>query len=340
MSEKKRVVLVGCGGISNSWFKPAKEFDDIEFVGLVDLNIANAEDRNKEYNLNAVVGEDLQEVLNKTNPDVVFDCTVPSAHCGVVLTALNHGCDVLGEKPMANSMMEAKRMVKAAKDNNRVYAVIQNRRYLKNIVAYRDHLAFGKFGDLTTLNADFYIGAHFGGFRDEMEHVLLIDMAIHTFDQARFISGKDPVSVLAFEWNPPGSWYKHGASAICTFEMSDGVVFSYRGSWCSEGMNTSWECNWRAICTKGSLVWNGTDKMDGEVITGNEGFSREKEKMILSAPVELEFSDHAGVIREFMNSLHNGTEPQTVCTDNIKSLAMVHAAVESAESGKKVTIKY
>lgn len=340
MSKKKKVVLVGCGSISNAWFGPAKGFDDIEFVGLVDINLENAKKRNEEHGFNAVVGTDLQEVLDKTNPDIVFDCTVPPAHCAVVTTALNHGCEVLGEKPMAESMAEAKQMVKAAKDNGKTYAVIQNRRYLKDIVQYRDLLASGKVGNLTTLNADFYIGAHFGGFRDEMDHVLLIDMAIHTFDQARFISGKDPVAVLAYEWNPPGSWYKHGASAVCIFEMSDGVVFTYRGSWCCEGMNTSWECDWRAVCDKGSIVWNGGDKMTGEVVTNDEGFFREKEELKFEPITELEFTSHAGVIREFLDSLENGTEPQTVCTDNIKSLAMVHAAVESAVTGKKIRIKY
>ncbi|MDT8390080.1 MAG: Gfo/Idh/MocA family oxidoreductase [Lentisphaeria bacterium] len=341
MSEKKRVVLVGCGGISNAWFNAAKKFpEDIEFVGLVDLNLENAGKRNEEHQLNAVVGADLKDVLKQTNPDIVFDCTVPPAHCDIVTTALNHGCDVLGEKPMAETMDQARAMVKAAEDNARTYAVIQNRRYLKNIVQYRDLLASGKLGNLTTLNADFYLGVHFGGFRDEMDHVLLIDMAIHTFDQARFISGKDPVSVLAYEWNPPGSWYKHGASAVCIFEMSDGVVFTYRGSWCSEGMNTTWQCDWRAICEHGTLTWDGGDAFAGETVTEGEGFTRKTEPLPIEPAEELAFTGHAGVMHEFLESLKNSVDPQTVCTDNIKSLAMVHAAVESAETGKQVVIKY
>ena len=39
-----------------------------------------------------------------------------------------------------------------------------------------------QIGALGILNSDFYIGAHFGGFRDEMASVLLLDMAIHTLD--------------------------------------------------------------------------------------------------------------------------------------------------------------
>ena len=54
----------------------------------------------------------------------------------------------------------------------------------------------------------------------------------------------------------------------------------------------------------------------------------------------LEFSGHAGMIAEFVESLKNRSLPQTVCTDNIKSLAMVHAAIESAKTGQKVAITF
>ncbi len=340
MGSKKKVVIVGCGGISNVWFEASKNFDDMEFVGLVDLSLENAEKRRKEHSLGdgVVVSTNLAEVLDKTRPDAVFDCTVPPAHCEVVTTALSKGCHVLGEKPMAETMEQAGVMLKAAKDNDKIYAVIQNRRYDKEIIRFRDVVS-SDIGNLTTLNADFYIGAHFGGFRDEMDHVLLIDMAIHTFDQARFISGKDPLAVLAYEWNPPGSWYRHGASAMCIFEMTDGAVFTYRGSWCSEGMNTTWECDWRAIGEKGSALWDGADKLAGEAVDGAEGFIHKKKPLQVRDARELDFKGHAGLIRDFLDAIESGEPPQTACEDNIKSLAMVHAAVRSAEAGTKVAIE-
>ena len=54
----------------------------------------------------------------------------------------------------------------------------------------------------------------------------------------------------------------------------------------------------------------------------------------------LEFSGHEGILDEFVRSLRSGAEPQTVCHDNIKSLAMCLAAVESAKSGRKVEVKW
>ena len=49
---------------------------------------------------------------------------------------------------------------------------------------------------------------------------------------------------------------------------------------------------------------------------------------------------HAGLIDEFVDCVRRGRTPETVCTDNIKSLAMVFAAIESAKRGRRVAVKY
>ncbi|MBI3958127.1 MAG: Gfo/Idh/MocA family oxidoreductase [Chloroflexi bacterium] len=336
-----RVVLAGCGGITRAWLNHAAERTDLDFVGLVDLLPENAAKVQEEFGLtNARIGTNLSQMLTETGADVVFDCTIPAAHKSVVLTALAHGCHVLGEKPLAESMSDAREMLAAAQASGKTYAVIQNRRYLDNIVRFREIIRAGQIGPLTTLNADFYLAPHFGGFRDAMEHVLLLDMAIHSFDQARYIADADPVSVYCHEWNPASSWYAHGASAQCIFEMTNGLVFNYRGSWCAEGLQTAWACDWRAIGQKGTARWDGEDEIQVAALVGNEGFFRQTERLDPPATPPLQHSSHAGVINEFVESLKSGTLPQTVCTDNIKSLAMVHAAIESAESGRKVGIEF
>ena len=338
---KLRIVQVGCGAISRSWVKAIKDLPDVDVVGVVDLNQAAAEQWAAKQELTtAVTGTDLKAMLRRTQPDIVFDCTVPAAHVAVTTTALRHGCHVLGEKPLADTMPNARRMLAAAQKAGRTYAVMQNRRYMANIQALRSFLNSGTIGRITTVHCDFFIGAHFGGFRDVMDHVLLMDMAIHTFDQARFLTGADPLTALAHEWNPPGSWYKHGASAIATFEMSQDIVYSYRGSWCAEGLDTPWEAVWRIIGEKGTVTWDGAATFRAQEATGTEGFTRTRtDREVPYDPAALQRSGHAGCIDEFLASVRTGQAPQTICTDNIKSLAMVYAAVESAKAGRRVKCK-
>lgn len=340
MAEKVRVVLVGCGGMSGRWLEVSKGLSEVEIVGLVDIREEAARGKAERFGLqDAMIGTDMKSVLDQTAPDVVFDCTVPEAHAGVTLEALKHGCHVMGEKPMADSMENAGKVVAAAKEAGKIYAVIQNRRYDPRIRQLRAFLESGRIGAITTLDCDFYIGAHFGGFRDHMEHVLLLDMAIHTFDAARFIIGADPTSVYCKEWNPSGSWYDHDASAIAIFEMTGGAVYTYRGSWCAEGMNTSWECDWRIIGENGSVKWDGGSNFQIQVVaeTG-DFFSKWEDVEIPPHDPKEKIGGHEGLIKEFIRCVQTGGTPETICTDNIKSLAMVFGAIESAEAGKPVEI--
>jgi predicted dehydrogenase len=335
-----KAVLVGCGGISGAWFKPLNCMPEIELLGLVDLFEDNARKRAAEFGLtDALIGSDLERMLHATQPDIVFDCTIPGAHHSTTLTALRHGCHVLGEKPLADTIDHAREMVAAAQESGKLYAVMQNRRYMEPVRRIRQFIASGAIGPLTTVNCDFYLGPHFGGFRDQMEHVLLLDMAIHTFDQARFMGGLDPVSVFCKEWNPVGSWYAHGASAAAIFEMSEGAVYNYRGSWCAEGLQTSWEAEWRFIGTRGTLKWDGHQGFAAEIGTPTgEFFSRREEIPIPPYTADERFHGHTSCIQEFVECVRTGSTPNTICTDNIKSLSMVFAAIESAEKGNVIRI--
>jgi len=340
MRRKLRVVHVGCGGMSGAWLAPASKMKALEIVGLVDLDEGIAQKRQEEFNLARVqIGTDLDTMLKTMKPDIVFDCTVPRAHLGVTLTALRHGCHVLGEKPIAENLGDARRMVAAPKKPNRLYAITTQRRYLPSIRAVRKLVESGRLGKLTTLNSDFYLGPHFGGFREQMKHVLLVDMAIHTFDMARFISGADPVTVYCHEWNPGGSWFAHGASATAIFEMTGGLIYTYRGSWCAEGAATSWEGSWMLVGEKGFATWDGGEKLRTQTVAKRAGFLSEMKSSEVAIPASKSLAGHAAVMADFVRCIHHGGTPQTVCADNIKSLAMVMAAVESAESGKRVAIR-
>jgi predicted dehydrogenase len=342
MDNPFRAVLVGCGGISHAWLKPAVQLPNLQIVGLVDLLADTAQKRAAEYKLKDVeTGSNLSKVLDLTAPDIVFDCTVPEAHIDVTLEALSRGCHVLGEKPMADSMQHARRMVAAAQASGKLYAVMQNRRYMAEIRALRSYLERGTLGALTTCNCDFYLAPHFGGFREQMQHVLLLDMAIHTFDAARFLTGADPVSVYCKEWNPAGSWYAHGASAVAVFEMSSGIIFTYRGSWCAEGLSTTWESDWRLIGERGTAAWDGAQNLKAEVALPSAGFlSEHRSDVIKVDPSDPKTGGHAGLIADFVDCVRTGRTPETVCTDNIKSLAMVFGAIESADEGMPINIPY
>jgi predicted dehydrogenase len=313
----------------------------VRIVGLVDLDLATARQLAEECGLDDVPAyQNLEQALTELKPDFLFDIVIPVARQAVVETGLRHGCHVLSEKPMASSLEEGRSLIEKARAAGRVHAVVQNRRYISGVRRLRAFIESGAIGELTGLHADFFIGAHFGGFREDMDNVLLLDMAIHTFDAARFMSGKVPEAVYCHETNPEGSWYRTGASAFAIFEMSDAVRFTYRGSWCAEGANTSWESQWRINGSKGTVLWDGKEDFSAHRVAADEGFLREQERIVVPAAVNVSDTEgHASVIRAFLDAIAEGRAPETGAEDNIRSLAMVMAAIESARTGQRVMIR-
>ena len=337
-------VLAGCGAMSTRWLDAARKVDGLSIVGLVDLDVERARVRAGEFGLHGVAtGSDLDAMLDQTKPDAVFDVVVPEARRGIALSAFSHGCHLLTEKPLADSLQNARDIIAAARQARRLHAVVQNRRYLANVRRIRRFLDSRAIGAPTSVHCDFFLAPHFGGFREEMAHVLLLDMAIHTFDAARFMINAEPRGVYCQEWAPENSWYRQGSSAVAIFEMGDGVVFTYRGSWCADGLPTSWESQWRFVTENGSIVWDGFDDLKAEVtaLHARDGL------FTPLTPIDIPPLDprdrvggHLGVITEFVRAIENGGVPETSGEDNLKSLAMVLSAIKSSESGRRVEVEY
>ncbi len=332
----ERVLVVGAGGIASAWFPPIKA-EELQVCGVVDVKPDVARERIAAYQIETPVFATLASALKKTQPDFVLDLTVPAAHCAVTCAALKRGIPVIGEKPMAASMAQARRMLRAAEAHETLYMVSQSRRWTGQHATIAQAVRNGVIGPLTTLNCDFYIGAHFGGFRDVMASPLILDMAIHLFDLARLFSGADARAVYTKEFNPRGSWYQGNAAATCVFEMERDIIFTFRGSWCAEGCHTSWNGNWRVIGAHGTLVYDHDQEPRGQVVAGSDGFNRALNDACLP-PAAMPYGGMHGALREMLAYLRTGAPPQTECHDNIKSLAMVFAAIKSARTGRRVAV--
>lgn len=339
MKEKEyNVLLVGCGGMANTWIQYLLKKDGVKILGLCDIIYEKSVRMKENYKIDCATFPDIKSAFDSNLPfNLTVDCTTPESHEEVVTYALEHGCDVIGEKPMAVTREGAKHQISAADSNRKTYSVMQNRIYLPGMRAIRESLNENLLGKLGAISSDFFIGAHFGGFRDLMENVLILDMAIHTFYQARFLIGANPVSVYCQEFNPAGSWYKGNASAIAIFEFDNGVVYDYRGSWCSEGFNTTWECDWRLVGEFGTIKWNGADKPKAQLkIDEGKHFIYPTREIEIDKPYNHKNTGHFGCFDEMFDALDFGRRAETDCHDNYYSMNMVYGAIESAKSGKKI----
>ena len=274
-------------------------------------------------------------MLSAEAPDFVVNVTAPDAHHEVTLAALAHGAAVLSEKPMAATMEQARAMVVAAERAGRLFMVSQNRRYMPALTAYRDTIA--RLGRLASLSCDFYLAHRKDGesFIHTFAQPLLLDMAIHLLDGARALTGADPVSVYCESYNSPWSWFTGASAAHAIFELTGDLHLVLNGNWCADGFQTSWTGSWRAVGERGSAVWDGETAPRVEPGPGVEIEAVAPAAKLVAAD---RFYGLEEALMDFVRALRSGNTPQGECHDNLRSLAMCHAAVESARLRTRVPI--
>jgi predicted dehydrogenase len=312
-----RAVLAGAGALGPFWARELVDSPDTELVGWVDLDVLRVKAASAELGVTVAAGAELVPMLREQQPDVVVNVTPPAVHHAVALAAFEHGAHVLTEKPLATSMDEAREMIEAADRAGRMLMVSQNRRYMPELQAFREELA--DLGPLSSLTCEFHRNHRDAAaeFLFAFPQPLLLDMAIHLFDAARALTGTDPLSVYCDSYSPPWSWYEGPAAAAAVFRMTRDLRFSFVGNWAAPRDETSWTGWWRAIGEEGIATWDGEEAKDGD---------------------PERFLGLEGSLADFVAALRNGGVPQGECHDNVKSLAMCHAAVESAALGAPVSV--
>jgi predicted dehydrogenase len=316
-----RVVVAGAGSMGRAWLATVTASPEVELVGVADLDLAAAAGAVASVDRpDLPVGSDAVLLAEQTGAQALINVTIPEAHHPVATAALFAGLPVLGEKPVAENVSRALSLAAAAEVTGELFMVSQSRRWNPQLSALRAMTA--RLGEIGMITTEFFRAPHFGGFRDQMAHPLLIDMAIHAFDSARFLLQSEPVSAYCESYNPPWSWFAGDANATAVFEMETGTRYVFNGSWCSPGADTSWNGAWRVTGERGTALWSGDDHpvLHAEV-----------------DPADPAPSTHLGIggaLRVFVEALRTGERPSGEVHENVMSLAMVEAAVQSAETGR------
>jgi predicted dehydrogenase len=316
-----RVVVAGAGNMGRAWLATVTASPDVELVGVADIDPAVARGAIASIGRPDVrIGGDAVVLAQETGAQALINVTIPAAHHPVTTAALLAGLPVLCEKPLAETVSSALSLVAAAEVTGQLFMVSQSRRWNPQLSVLRSMTS--RLGAIGTVTTDFFRAPRFGGFREQMAYPLLIDMAIHAFDSARFLLRTEPVSAYCQSYNPVWSWFAGDANATAVFEMETGARYVFNGSWCSPGAETSWNGVWRVSGEKGTVLWNGDDDPEAYAdvdLTGAE-----------SSP----YSGIAGALEVFVRALRTGETPSGEVHENLMSLAMVEAAVQSARTGR------
>ena len=337
-----KVIQLGIGGMGNTWLNAVQRSDEVAYAGFVEINDDIARAQAAAYNLDpAIIFKSLPEALQTLDADAVIDVTPPQFHKANSTLALEAGLPVLSEKPLAGTLADARAIVAKVQETGVLHLVAQNYRYRPLTQTVKSLLDSGELGPVGSVSAKYFNGPHFGGFREQMPHPLIIDMSIHHFDMMRYFLASNVAEISARSWNPPWSWYNGDASAAATMRFDNGVYASYSASWCSQALPTSWNADWRFDCEKGvMLVENDVVALQNllRVADRRGALANVHGDRRLVPLQEMEREGQDFLLHEFFEAVTQGKPVATPAQDNIRTVEFVFGVVQACDSGETVTL--
>ena len=327
--------MIGCSGMAGRWVDWLSERlgDRVEIAGLVDVNEEVLGDRGGKLGLNDdQLFTDYEEACAKVKADFCGIATPPQFHSPAAIAAMDAGMAVICEKPIADTLEAAKAMAAKAVETGLPCAIIQNYRYAPNkqeLVRIREEGRFGRLQHIVGRYACDYRKYESWGkaWRHDMDFGLLFEGSVHHFDMLRFLSGGDCEVFQGFGWNPQWSSFKHFSSGIYLMRMNNGVHTAYEGNSSAAGVTNCWHREHYRLEFEEGTVEVGGDEVGVQI-------TRVGQEPEVYDAADMEWAGHEYLLKEFVDWLDGGAPSATRIEDNLKSFALVIAAMETTVDGQ------
>lgn len=358
---KVRVGFIGTGGIANSHIKAYLQFDDVEIVAGADLIEGRAAEFFAKYGLqNVKTYTDYKQMIAECQLDVVSICTYNRQHAGPAMYAMEHGLDVLLEKPMTVTMDEAVALCRTEKQTGRILSIGFQPRFDPNMQMIGNIFRSGVLGKI------YYIQTG-GGRRhgipagrtdsfimDETAGVGAVgDIGCYSLDMILNALGyPKPLTVSGYTsdfFGKTPSYYPNHPEYAEKFGVDDfsaafirlegDIVLDFRISWAMH-MNTAGDTI--VLGTKGGLripsteCWNGTVGGPMKIYTESSGEQVEYELPIL--PLK-GLGRVESKVRSFLDAHITGGVAPVPTSQIIINQAIISGIVESARLGREIAVE-
>ena len=191
--EKIKIALIGCGVISEFHAKAISDLDDAVLVGVYDKLLDRSQSFAEKHGI--VAYKEYNDLLN-ADVDLVAICTPSGLHVDFAVSLLEHGKNVLIEKPVAITMEGCKKLEDAAKSNHKICAGVSQFHYTEGILKAKEILDSGVLGKIFLCNLDMkyyrskeYYGNSWRGTFAMDGGGALMNQGIHGIDLIRFLNG-------------------------------------------------------------------------------------------------------------------------------------------------------
>ncbi len=336
-----RGAIIGAGYFSQFQYEAWTRIPEVQIVAASNRTIYKAEEKCRSYGIPKAYS-DWKEMIDVENPDFVDIITPPSTHMEICNYLAERNIHMICQKPLTPTYQESLALAKVAQSTNARFMVHENWRWQPWYRKVKTLLETGLLGELFSIHFLMRMGDGWGNdayldrqpyFRDYPQ-LLMFETGVHFLDTFRYLGGE--VSSLYAKLNKrnPVIAGEDSGLVVCNFES--GATATLDANRYNEALTDDARFTFGIMRIDGS---NGHLQMD---LTGDLTFKP------LGKPIEPIEYEHPRtnfgsdccfhLQRHFVKQLLSGEPFEGEVDDYLKTLQLVEACYESAETGQVVKL--
>ncbi len=327
---KLGVALVGLGSYSTYQLAPALEMTEHCYLaGIVTGTPSKAQTWQKKYNLpdaNIYDYESFKRIADNPAIDVIYVVLPNNMHAEFSIKAANAGKHVWCEKPMALNVRECEQIIAACEQNRVKLSIGYRMQHEPNTRQIMGFIGDNKYGNLQMINASAgYFDGRSGHWRldKSMGGGAMYDMGVYPINGARFISGREPVSVMAYKSSfRPRKFHEVDETMNFILEFPDGLMAN-----CATSLGINYN-RLELHCSEGKIHLEPFQSYRGIRGFTSDGIQFRDQ---VKSQQAVQMDHDAKAILENQAVMVPGKE-------GLKDIKVVQATFESAEKGLRVKI--
>lgn len=342
-----KYALIGCGRIATNHIKAVLN-NHLEFAAVCDVvpqqmeNLLAKHELNQDESIHRYT--DYKEMIEKEQPQLVGIATESGIHAEIALFCIDHGVNVIIEKPMAMSMKDANEIIRRSEEKGVKVSACHQNRFNVAVQQMRKALEAGRFGKLShgsihvrwNRNRDYYDQAKWRGTWAQ-DGGALMNQCIHGIDLLRWMMGEEVTEVYGVTRQQFHDYLQAEDIGMAVVKFKNGAVATIEGTTNVYPKNleeTLYLFGETGTVKLGGKSTNNIDVWD----FADESEEDQKNKGLEEATSNVYGNGHTSLYADVIDAIENDRKPYVDAYAGRNALEMVLAIYKSQKEGRAVQL--
>ncbi len=342
-----KYALIGCGRIATNHVKAVLN-NHLEFAAVCDVipeqmeNLLAKHELQNDSSIHRYT--DYKEMIEQEQPQLVGIATESGVHAEIALYCIDHGVNVIIEKPMAMSIADANEIIRRSEEKGVKVSACHQNRFNVAVQQMRKALEAGRFGKLShgsihvrwNRNRDYYDQAKWRGTWAQ-DGGALMNQCIHGIDLLRWMMGEEIDEVYGVTRQQFHHYLEAEDIGMAVVKFKNGAVATIEGTTNVYPKNLE-----ETLYLFGE---NGTVKLGGKSTNNidvwdfaDEGEEDQKNKGLQEATSNVYGNGHTSLYADMIDAIEHARKPYVDAHAGKNALELVLAIYKSQKEGRPVKL--